>query len=300
MGTATTAELNGLFPPDFASAERIQIDVGKGPPAGFRRPSLGPLEISDGRLFQAEADSDAEFFEAHGFVLLPHRTKVQDWDVPSDNPEGSDVVRLYYPDIEQLVRHQLLPGKSVEVHQWSPPLRRGRDTGTPQYASGVHSDYGLTPDDFEVSVEAYADLRAAKGWRRSYEREQVQAFMIIDFWRPTNMAGPLLHMPLALCDPATVEIADLLPTAMTGIAPTGRPTHHLALRYNPGQRWYYYPQMRTDEVLAFKLFECRKDDPDASRFRSVFHTAFADPKAPLDAEERQSCEHRVGVVILRD
>jgi hypothetical protein len=58
--------------------------------------------------------------------------------------------------------------------------------------------------------------------------------------------------------------------------------------------------MRADEVLAFKLFECRKDDPGPSHFRSVFHTAFEDPDAPSDAEERQSCEHRVGVVILRD
>ena len=114
------------------------------------------------------------------------------------------------------------------------------------------------------------------------------------------MAGPLLHMPLALCDPRSVDIVDLIPTAMTGIAPSGLPTNHVALRFNPNQRWYYYPEMRIAEVLAFKLFECRKDDPGPSRFRSVFHTAFADPVTPADAEERQSCEHRVGVVILRD
>ena len=58
--------------------------------------------------------------------------------------------------------------------------------------------------------------------------------------------------------------------------------------------------MGLDEVLAFKLFECRKDETETSCFRSVFHTAFADPDAPADAEERQSCEHRVGVTILRD
>ena len=101
--------------------------------------------------------------------------------------------------------------------------------------------------------------------------------MVIDFWRPTNMAGPLMHMPLALCDASSVEITDLVPTAMTGIAPSGLPTHHVALRYSPRHRWYYYPRMGTDEVLAFKLFECRKDDPEPARFRSVLHTAFADP-----------------------
>ena len=64
--------------------------------------------------------------------------------------------------------------------------------------------------------------------------------------------------------------------------------HHVALRYSPRHRWYYYPRMGTDEVLAFKLFECRKDDPEPTRFRSVLHTAFADPDTPAGAEERQS------------
>jgi hypothetical protein len=291
---ATSAQLNGLFPPDFKPAERLQIDLSKGPPAGFQMPRFGPFQIEDARLLQAEAASEAVFFREHGFVLLSHETAVRDWD------QASEATGIYYPEIEQLIRQRLFPDKQVEVHQWSPPLRRGRGTSTPQYASGVHSDYGLTPEDFEVSVEAYATHEAAQGWRRGYERDEVEAFMIIDFWRPTNMAGPLQHMPLALCDPQSVDIADLVPTAMTGIAPSGLPTNHVALRYNPHQHWYYYPGMSTREVLAFKLFECRKADPDPSRFRSVFHTAFADPDAPSDAEERQSCEHRVGVVILRD
>ena len=297
---ATTAQLNGLFPPDFTPAERLHIDIRQGPPAGFKMPQFGPFEIQDARAFQAGSETEAAFFDEHGFVLLPHPTGVVDWDMDPASPETSDVVRIYYPEIERLVRERLLPGKRVEVRQWSPPLRRGRDTPTPQYANGVHSDYGLTPDDFEVSVEAFGGRQAADGWRRGYERDEVEAFMVIDFWRPTNMTGPLLHMPLALCDAGSVDMADLVPTAMTGIAPTGLPTNHVALRYNPRHRWYYYPRMGTDEVLAFKLFECRKDDPGPSRFRSVLHTAFADPDAPAEAEQRQSCEHRVGVTILHD
>lgn len=296
---ATIAQLNGLFPPDFKPADRLNIDIRKGPPPGFQ-PRFGPFQIDDARPLQAEAASEGAFFDDHGFVLLNHATGVCDWDADAASPETSEVVRVYYPEIEQLVRERLFPGKSLKVHQWSPPLRRGRDTATPQYASGVHSDYGLTSDDFQVSVEAYATPEAGKVWRRGFERNEVEAFMVIDFWRPTNMARPLMHMPLALCDPSSVEISDLVPTAMTGIAPSGLPTNHVALRYSPRQRWYYYPRMRTDEVLAFKLFECRKDDPETTRFRSVLHTAFADPDAPADAEERQSCEHRVGVTILRD
>jgi hypothetical protein len=297
---ATTAELRGLFPSEFKPQGRIRIDVRKGPPAGSRMPAFAPFRIEDARPLQARALSEAEFFDTHGFVLLSHQTAVRNWEVVPATADDSDVARIYYPEIEQMVRESLFPGKRVEVHQSSPPLRRGRDTATPQYANDVHSDYGLAPEDFEVSVEAYAGQQAAQAWRRRYERDDVEAFAMVDFWRPTNMRGPLLHMPLALCDPSTVDMTDLVSTELTGIAPSGLPTNHVALRYNPDQRWYYYPRMGMDEVLAFKLFECRKDDPGPSRLRSVLHTAFADPDAPANAEERQSCEHRVGVSILRD
>jgi hypothetical protein len=57
--------------------------------------------------------------------------------------------------------------------------------------------------------------------------------------------------------------------------------------------------MTGSEVLGSKICEFSKDDP-AARPQNVFHTAFHDPTTPADAEPRQSCEHRVGVMILRD
>jgi hypothetical protein len=53
------------------------------------------------------------------------------------------------------------------------------------------------------------------------------------------------------------------------------------------------------EVLVLKLFHCFKDDA-RPRLRTCFHSAFADPDTPPDAEERQSCEHRVGVFFLKE
>ena len=106
-------------------------------------------------------------------------------------------------------------------------------------------------------------------------------------------------MPLALCRPTSLDVADIVPTQMIGIAPERNPTRHLVLRFNPDQEWFYFPEMASDEVLAFKLCEFWKDDADA-RPQNVFHTAFDHPDTPDDAEHRQSCEHRVGVMILRD
>ena len=52
-----------------------------------------------------------------------------------------------------------------------------------------------------TNVGAFAGPEAGRWWRQRFERDDVAGFMAIDFWRTTNMAGPLRHMPLALCDP---------------------------------------------------------------------------------------------------
>ena len=70
------------------------------------------------------------------------------------------------------------------------------------------------------------------------------------------------------------------------------------MRYNPEQRWYYYPAMTTGEVLAIKNFQCWKDEPPT--LRTCFHSSFDEPDPPGQASERQSCEYRIGVYFLND
>jgi hypothetical protein len=268
----------------------MTIDV-RNPPASARW-TAPPVEIADARLLQAGTKSESQFLAEHGFVLLPHRTAVRDWD--------HDVQDVYLPEIEAIIRDRLFPGRRVEVQQVAAGLlRRGRGTSNPVYASGVHSDAPLTAELYADNVGAFAGSEAEAWWRRAYDRPEVAGFVNLDFWRITNMAEPLRHMPLALCDPSSLDRPDILEMPMRGIAPGGRRTHHLGLRFNADQRWYYYSEMTADEVLVFKLGEYWKDRPHA-RPQNCLHTAFEHPDTPADAEERQSCEHRVGVVILRD
>jgi hypothetical protein len=282
------ATLN-TFPPGFRADGRFQIRVDAPPQRPDAAPTERPLTgIDDARALQGDADV-ATFFAAHGFVLLPHATQVTDWSAdPSDR---------YHAEIEDLIRTRLLPGRTLVIPPFASIVRRGGGSGN-GYAGGVHQDCGIGPDDYEHLVGAFAGPQAATGWRTFYDRPDVEAFMVIDFWRVTDMAAPLRHMPLAVCDPASVDPDDTIPTEIYGVAPEGRPLRNLGLRRNAAQHWYYYPGMTNDEVLAFKLFDCRKAYPAA--FRSCFHTAFADPTAPADAEPRKSAEFRVGVFILRD
>jgi len=283
----TIAHLNGFYPPDFVPTDRERYPIGALPP-GMDTTSRR-VSIADARMLQAqERVSEAEFLRRHGFVLLQHATAVRDWD--------EDIGAVYLSEVEQIIRDRLLPEFTVEVHQLPNILRRGRDTATPFYADGVHSDGGVDHGDYAHNIAAFATPQAAQWWRQQYERDAVAGFIWLDFWRPTNMAGPLEHMPLALCDTATVERDDIVRTGITGIAPAGRETHHLSLRFNAGQRWYYYPRMTNDELLVFKLAEFWKAPRGLG---NCFHSAFADPDTPAEAEHRQSCEHRVGALILR-
>lgn len=282
------AALNGFYPPDHEVGDRTAFPVGTVPPGVVMSPRT--VEIGDARALQAESGlSDAQFFAEHGFVLLRHATAVRDWD--------ADVAQVYLPEIEAIIRERLLPGRRVEVQQSPSLLRRGRDTAVPFYADGVHSDGGIGPQDYAHNIGAFSNEQFGAWWRARYDRDDVAGLIWMDFWRVTNMTGPLAHMPLALCDTASVDPEDLVPIANTGIAPEGRESRHLSLRFNEDQRWYSYPGMTNDELLVFKLAEFWKQ---AGGQRNCFHSAFRDPDAPDDAELRQSCEHRVGVMVLHD
>jgi hypothetical protein len=289
-GGMIETELRGLFPPDYEAAGRLNLSELMRSGAVERPSRLPDVRIEDARALQASMTSERDFLDEHGFVLLTAPSAVSDWSDPAE-------VALYTREVEQIIRTRLYPGRRVEVRQ--PPfiVRRGMGTDNPNYALGVHQDHGTTADDYQHNVTAFAGPATAEGWRSRLAEDEVKAFVVLDFWRTTNMAGPLQHMPLAFCDPTSVDVRDIVPVALEGIAPNGGVTHHVSLRYNPDQRWFHYPGMKPDEVLVFKLFQLTKGEAP-QRYRACFHTAVADPATPADAEPRQSCEHRVEVMLL--
>ena len=60
------------------------------------------------------------------------------------------------------------------------------------------------------------------------------------------------------------------------------------LKYSPRHRWFYFPEMRRDEAIVFKVFDSQKD----GRARFTPHTSFDDPATPPGAPPRQSIEAR--------
>src|SRR5580692_3330292 len=61
-------------------------------------------------------------------------------------------------------------------------------------------------------------------------------------WRPIK--GPLLGARRAVCDAASVEPNDLVPSDL--VYPL-RVVETYSVTYRPSHRWFYFPSMRTDE-----------------------------------------------------
>ena len=284
-------QLRGLFPPGFVAQGRINLSelMRRGV---AKPPELPTIRIEDARPLQAGAASEHQFLETHGFVLLRAPTAVTDWSDPEQ-------IVLYNREVEKLIRDRLYSGREMIVR--APPfvVRRGAGTDNPQYGAGVHQDHGFRADDFQHNLQAFANADIASEWRTRFEQGDVDKFVVLDFWRTTNMAAPLQHMPLALCDPNSVRSDDMIETEFEGIAPNGALVRTLSLRHHPEQRWYYYSAIQPDEVLVFKIFELSPDG-SPTRCRSCFHSAVDDPSTPTDAQPRQSCEHRVSVFLLRE
>jgi len=248
-----------------------------GVPWSTAQPEEHATEIHDLR----PAASDLLLDDA-GFQLLTHRSAVKNfWD-------EDEVRRVYYPESVELLKRAT--GAS-EARIFDHTLRRrvvgeaDRSTkpGVPrQPANRVHVDQtaasGVARLRHEYPDEADALLR--------------RRVAIVNLWRPIK--SPVLDAPLAVCDARSVEPRDLVASDLVFRDRRGE-TYNLV--YNPGQRWFYAPEMRADEVLLLKCFDSREDGAVA---RFAPHTAFIDPTAPLNAPPRESIELRAYVIFGED
>jgi hypothetical protein len=237
-------------------------------PNNIRRRTSGTEErhvvpIQDGRALAHEFS-----LEKNGFQLVEHRTAVKDFF-------HDDLKALYYPEVAALIK--MVSGASrVVVFDYT--LRSGdeaeRETKlVREPVLSAHNDYtewsgpqrvrDLLPDEAELLLK--------------------KRFAIIQAWRAINQ--PIESNPLAIADSRSIAPEDLLVAERRYPNRVGQ-TYRL--RYNPQQRWFYFPRMRRDEALVFKVFDSEKN----GRARFTPHTSFEDPGTPGGAPPRQSIEAR--------
>ena len=220
------------------------------------------MDIRDARGLEMTLDGA-------GFTLCAHRSAVTDFT------DRSAVDATYRPEIVALVG--ALSGADLVVVNNPGVLRFSERSAK----SG-------TMDNSRPARFAHVDVSdataAAFAQRASPEGRRVSRFAHYNIWRV--ISDPPQDVPLAVCDARSVAPRDLVPSELLYRDRRGE-TYNVT--YSAGHRWFYAPQMRSDEALLIKCFDSR-DDGRTARFAP--HTAFEDPTTPANAPPRESLELR--------
>ena len=238
-------------------------------PNNIRRSRTGSddrkrMTVNNGRLL-----ADRLSLDENGFVFVGHQTKVADFF------DAEQLKSVYYPEVEQLIK-QMSGASRVAIFDHT--LRSGDESEREEKlirepVLSAHNDY--TEWSGPNRVREFLPDEANELLKRR--------FAIIQVWRAINQ--PIQANPLALADAKSVAMDDLLVAERRYPHRVGQ-TYRL--KYNPNHRWFYFPEMRRDEALVFKVFDSEKD----GRARFTPHTSFADPNSPPNAPARQSIEVR--------
>jgi len=223
-----------------------------------------PMEIRDGRPARKEFSLDE-----NGFVFVDHNSAVKDFFDPQQ------LESVYYPEVERLVK-ELSGAKRVVVFDHT--LRSGDEAEREaklvrEPVLSAHNDY----------TEWSGPQRVREIMGDEAERLLRRRFAIVQVWRAIRK--PIQANPLAILDARSLVPEDLLVAERRYPHRVGQ-TYRL--KHNPNHRWFYFPEMRRDEALVFKVYDSETD----GRARFTPHTSFVDPATPPGSSPRQSIEAR--------
>lgn len=208
--------------------------------------------------------------DEHGFEFVDHPTKVESFF------DEEQIKAVYYPEIEQLIKDRTGANRVVifdhtlraedddtrEKHMIREPVKR------------VHNDYTEWSGPQRVRDLLPAD-----------EAEELlkHRMAVVQVWRAIRL--PIQSDPLAICEAKSMSPDDLIPSERRYPTRVGE-TYQIS--HNPNHRWVYFPEMKKDEALVFKVYDSMKD----GRARFTAHTSFTDPTTPPGAPPRESIEMR--------
>ncbi len=213
--------------------------------------------------------ADRFALERNGFRFVHHDTEVADFY------DEEEIRRVYYPEIEALVKAESGASRVVVFDHTlrTPDIELREAAKIREVVRRVHNDY----------TEWSAPQRVRTLLPDEADRLLQRRFAIVQVWRPIR--HPVESWPLAIADAQSLSPADMVATERRYQDRIGQTS---AITFNPAHRWYWFPQMRPDEALVFKVYDLLKD----GRARFTAHTAFEDPTTPPDARPRESIEIR--------
>jgi hypothetical protein len=238
-------------------------------PNNIRRRTSGTAEVQKVQIENGRLRASDFALDRNGFELVEHRTAVKNFF------DAEELKSVYYPEVERLIRER---SGALRAVVFDHTLRSGDEAEREERlirepVLAAHNDY----------TEWSGPQRVRELLGDEAEKLLQRRFAIIQVWRAINQ--PIKSNPLAVADARSVAPEDLLVAERRYPHRVGQ-TYRL--KYNPRHRWFYFPEMRRDEAIVFKVYDSEKD----GRARFTPHTSFDDPGTPPGAPPRQSIEAR--------
>ena len=242
------------------------------------------VEVLDGRTGRLPG------WEVCGFELLEHASAVTDWQ------DDDEITAVHHPELEQLARE--LTGcdhATVTNHIKRGPEAAARHADLAPIAF-VHSDFAAGYDALirRSMREAPQDELPAmtRNGLTAESFEQARRIVVLQFWR--NIGAARMDLPIAFCDARTLRPDEARPVTVRDYAGAGGPTFDalaiLAPEDPQRHRWYAFPELGRDEVIAFRTYDTELVASGATYFTP--HSAFRDPDVPRGEPARRSIEAR--------
>jgi hypothetical protein len=264
-----------VAPDTIEASVNYILDTGETPytytggPGSTEVRSNGVADPHDVTMHNGRPVAGGLTLDRNGFRFLRHDTKMVDFF------DEDEIRRVYHAEMEALVRAETGASRVVVFDH---TLRTADDAMREErkireVVRRVHNDY----------TEWSGPQRLRDLLPQEADALLQHRFAIVQVWRPIR--HPVETHPLAICDAASVSPSDFI---ISERRYPGRIGQTYAIKYNPAHQWYWFPRMRRDEALIFKVFDSEKD----GRARWTAHTAFDDPTTPPDARPRESIEIR--------
>ncbi|HWE76429.1 MAG TPA: CmcJ/NvfI family oxidoreductase [Stellaceae bacterium] len=207
--------------------------------------------------------------ERNGFRFIPHDTQMRDFF------DEDEIARVYYPEMEALIKRETGASRVVvfdhTLRTADDEMREAKKIR--EVVRRAHNDY----------TEWSGPQRVRDLMGDEAEALLKKRFAIVQCWRPIR--HPVETFPLAMCDARSMVFDDFV---ISERRYPNRIGQTYAVKYNPKHQWYWFPLMRRDEALVFKVFDSEKN----SGARWTAHTAFDIPSPPPNARPRESIEIR--------
>ena len=250
----------------------------------------GPTEV----VIRNGREADLPGWEACGFQLVSHEASVSDWDddgqLAAHHREMAALARrLTGCDHATVGGHIKRGPEQAARHKDLAPITLVHSDFADSYGERLRERYRTLGDEASTALEQAGipgDVIA-----------DARRLVILQFWR--NLGPEKMDLPLAFCDARTVPRDDVRAFPVTNYAGEGFDFDALGI-VAPDRadrhEWYTFPELRIDEVVAFRTFDT--DRVGSGEPYWTPHSAFRDPDVALGRPSRTSIELRATCVFV--